>query len=162
MINPNEEDFTKDPLMATPLRTDRPLGEGEENFADVPAIPPLTGDVWQQAKTRAGQARERTEVFVRENPVPIIIGALGIGLAIGWALRHAIGSEENETEIKPKLGNVNWSLFSLPFLWPVVQSLKERYEDSAESVKEGVGRLKKIDISPYTKPIRKSWKAWRD
>jgi hypothetical protein len=27
-------------------------------------------------------------------------------------------------------------------------------------VKDGVKRLKKIDIDDYAKPIRKRWKAW--
>jgi hypothetical protein len=99
---------------------------------------------------------------LRENPVPAIVGALGLGLAIGWALRHATAEDEKEPEIENALGNINWSFLSLPFLWPFFRSVKERYETSAESVKDGVSKLKKVDIRPYTKPIRKRWKAWRD
>jgi hypothetical protein len=94
--------------------------------------------------------------------VPAILGALGLGLAIGWALRHATASEEKEVEIKSPLENVNWSFLSLPFLWPFFRSVRERYETSTDSVKDGVNRLKKMDIGSYTKPIRKRWKAWRD
>ena len=137
------------------------LAQGEERFPRTTGQASVAaGDKWEQAKERASKARESTEVFLRENPVPTIIGALVIGLAIGWALRHATSSEEKEVEVKSPLGNLNWSFLSLPFLWPYLKSMKEKYEDSAETVKDGVGRLKGIDIHHYAKPIRKRWKAW--
>jgi hypothetical protein len=44
--------------------------------------------------------------------------------------------------------------------------VKEKYEDSAETVtegvKEGVDRLRDINLKRYTKPLRKRWKAWTD
>ena len=101
--------------------------------------------------------REQTELFLRENPVPMIIGALAAGLAIGLAIRYASRSDEQEVEIKTPLGRINWSLLSLPFLWPFVRGVKEKFEDSAEAVKDGV---KGIDVDRYTKPIRKRWKSW--
>jgi hypothetical protein len=157
MINPNENESTNnDPLTVSPAPvSSRPLSDNEETR---PAA--SSADIWEQTKERASQARERTEFFVRENPIPTIVAALGIGLAIGWALRHATTGEEQEIEAKSPIGNLNWSFLSLPFLFPFFKSLRERYEESAETVKDGVGRLKNIDIAPYTKPIRKRWKAW--
>jgi hypothetical protein len=161
MINPSEENMTKnDNPNSLPSRPEGIMA-AEESELDSPsglAAPP--GDVWGERRERLAAARERTQLFLRENPVPTILGALGLGLAIGWALRHAVGDEEKEMEIKSPLGNVDWSFLSLPFLWPFFRSVKERYESSAESVKDGVGKLKS-DIRPYTKPIRKRWKAWR-
>jgi hypothetical protein len=165
MINPNEEkfaegSFTKQDATSSP----RPEGivAAEESELDSPAgVANPTGDVWAEGRERLVQARDRTQLFVRENPVPTILGALIFGLAIGWALRHVTASDEKETEIKTPVGNVNWSFLSLPFLWPFFRSVKDRYESSAESVKDGVSRLKD-DIRPYTKPIRKRWKAWRE
>ena len=101
--------------------------------------------------------REQTELFLRENPVPMIIGALAAGLAIGLAIRYASRSDEREMEIKTPLGRINWSILSLPFLWPFVRGVKEKFEDSAEAVKDSV---KGIDVDRYTKPIRKRWKSW--
>ena len=116
---------------------------------------------WDGTKEKANRARERTEYFVRENPVPAILGALGIGIAIGLAIRYASPTERKaEIEVKSPLGDLNWSVLSLPFLWPLFKSAREKYESSAEAVKDGVKRLKKIDVNRYAKPIRKRWKAW--
>ena len=88
-----------------------------------------------------------------------MLGALAIGLAIGLAIRYA-SSEEKEVEVKSPLGNVNWSVLSLPFLWPFFKSVRARYEDSADAVKEGLDRVKDIDVDRYVKPLRKRWKTW--
>ena len=105
-------------------------------------------------------SRERTELFLRENPVPMILGALAAGLAIGLAIRYASRSDEKEVEIKTPLDRINWSVLTLPFLWPLVRGMKDKFEDSADSIREGVGRVKDIDLDRYTKPIRRRWKSW--
>jgi hypothetical protein len=168
MINPNEEkfadqNFTKqDPADPSPSRPESIMA-AEESELDSSGMPVgSTGDVWAEGRGRLIQARDRTQLFLRENPVPTIIGALAVGLAVGWALRYSTARDEKEVEIKTPMGNVDWSFLSLPFLWPLFRSVKDKYETSAETVKDGVSRLKKIDIRPYTKPIRKRWKAWRD
>jgi hypothetical protein len=168
MINPNEEKFAEgsftkqDPTSPTPSRPENIMA-AEESELDSPVGPVgQTGDAWAEGRDRLVQARDRTQLFLRENPVPTIVGALALGLAIGWALRHATAAEETEPEIKNPISNVDWSFLSLPFLWPFFRSVKDRYDSSAETVKDGVSKLKNIDIKPYTKPIRKRWKAWRD
>jgi hypothetical protein len=115
------------------------------------------GDAWEQTKQRAGRMRERTQLFVRENPLPMIIGAFLIGAAAGFAIRLGTDSKE---EAKTPARAFNWSFLSVPFLWPLIQSLRERYDDSADAVKDNVDRLKSIDLDRYTKPIRKRWKSW--
>jgi hypothetical protein len=164
MINPNGDDFVEDnPLAPSPGSTAGP-GIPDPRLTPGPRISSgPAGEAWKQTKDKAISARDRTEVFVRENPVPIIVGALGLGLAIGWALRHAT-REEKELEVKSPLGDFNLSFLSLPFLWPFFKSMKAKYEDSAEAirdgVRDGVGRVRKIDIDHYAKPLRKRWKAW--
>src|SRR6266700_2142469 len=92
-----------------------------------------------RTKEKAGRARERTEYFVRENPVPTILGALGIGIAIGLAIRFASTSEQKaEVEVKSPLGDLNWSVLSLPFLWPLFKSAREKYERSADTVADAM------------------------
>jgi len=168
MINPNENDLTGDePLPAQfPPREEEIGSTGREQFRQATnKISTAMSQTWDETKEKAGRARERTEYFVRENPVPAILGALGIGIAIGLAIRYASPTErKTEIEVKSPLGDLNWSILSLPFLWPFFKSARKKYEESADAVadamKDGVKRLKKIDVNQYAKPIRKRWKAW--
>jgi hypothetical protein len=162
MINP-DDDFPENEPVDAPLPIDEEQIEtGAERAARRTArkISTAAGETWAETKQRAGTARERTELFLRENPVPTILGALVVGLAIGLAIRYASREEEKEIEVKTPLGNISWSFLSLPFLWPFFKSVKEKYEDSAEAVKDGVDRVRNIDVRRYTKPIRKRWKSW--
>jgi hypothetical protein len=113
---------------------------------------------WDQTKDKASRALERTEHFVRENPVPTILGALGLGIAIGLAIRYAAPSErKREIVVESPWGKFNWSVLSLPFLWPLFKSAREK---SGDVMRNGVKRLKKMDVERYAKPIRKRWRAW--
>ncbi|MEP6603405.1 MAG: hypothetical protein ABJB69_05615 [Spartobacteria bacterium] len=163
MINPNGDDFVEDNPMAAPGQMSAEQSStGPRPISIPPKLPPPIGETWRQSD-KVRDAKERTEMFVRENPVPIIVGALAIGLGIGWALRHAT-REEKEVEMKTPLGDFGWSFFSLPFLWPFIKSMREKYEDSADTIKggvrEGVDRVRKIDIDQYAKPLRKRWRSW--
>jgi hypothetical protein len=151
MMDPIEDDFVNDePLgseqnASTRKRRRRP--------ASVLEPPPRR----REQIRGASSARERTELFLRENPVPMILGALAAGLAIGLAIRYASHSDEKEMEIKTPLGRINWGVLTLPFLWPLFRGMKDRFEDSTDSIREGV---KNIDLDRYAKPIRKRWKSW--
>jgi len=164
MINPNENNLTRDESLSTPVQPDaEEIGPGgSEPFRRATnKFSTAMSQTWDETKEKAGRARERTEYFVRENPVPTILGALGLGIAIGLAIRFASTSERKaEIEVKSPLGNFDWGVLSLPFLWPLFKSAREKYESSAEAVKDGVKQLKKIDVDRYAKPIRKRWKAW--
>jgi ElaB/YqjD/DUF883 family membrane-anchored ribosome-binding protein len=172
-MNPNENDLTRDEPLPTqqfqPHEED--IGStGREQFRrtteEVSRQLSQTWDqtkdkasqTWDQTKDKASRALERTEHFVRENPMPTILGALGLGIAVGLAIRYAAPSErKREIEIKSPLGDFNWSVLSLPFLWPLFKSAREKSEDV---MRNGVKRLKKMDVESYAKPIRKRWKAW--
>jgi ElaB/YqjD/DUF883 family membrane-anchored ribosome-binding protein len=165
MINPNGDEFTEDDPMAAPsMRASEERGSQEQTpnrmrqTAD--KVSTYAGGAWEQTKERASVARERTEFFLRENPVPTVLGALALGVAIGLAIRYSSHSAEKEVEAKSPLGNVDLSILSLPFLWPFFKSVRRKYEDSTEAVKEGVDRLKKVDVDRYVKPLRKKWRAW--
>jgi ElaB/YqjD/DUF883 family membrane-anchored ribosome-binding protein len=163
MINPNGDEFMEDDPLAASMRSseerasEQAPGRLRQTTDKVSA---MAGDAWEQTKERASVARERTEFFLRENPVPTVLGALAIGVAIGLAIRFSSHSAEKEVESKLPLANVDLSILSLPFLWPFFKSLRRRYEDSADVVKDGVDRLKKVDVDRYVKPLRKKWRAW--
>ena len=41
-----------------------------------------------------------------------------------------------------------------------MRSVKRGYADSADAVKEGLERVKEVDVDEYVKPLRKRWKKW--
>lgn len=163
MINPNGDEFKgTDPITSPMGGGSEPVPPGAENRWRETAgrVSDAAGSAWEQTKERAITARERTEFYVRENPVPTVIGALVLGLAIGLAIRYASDTDEKEVEVKSPLGNVDLSVLTLPFLWPFFKSVRRRAEDAADVAKDGVQRLKKIDVDDYVKPLRKKWKSW--
>lgn len=150
-----------DPLAASRPNDERISEQGPSRLSQAASrVSTAAGDAWEHTKERAGTARERTEFFLRENPVPTVIGALALGVAIGLAIRYSSHSAEKEVEAKSPLGNVDLSILSLPFLWPFFKTLRRKYEDSSEVVKDQVDRLKKVDVNRYVKPLRRKWKAW--
>ena len=161
-MNPNENDFTRDePLPAQQFQPrEEDIGStGREKFRRAKEeVSTQMSQTWDQTKEKASLAMERTEDFMRENPVPTILGALGLGIAIGLAIRYATPSEsKREIVVDSPWGKFNWSVLSLPFLWPLFKSAREKSEDV---MRNGVKRLKKMDVERYAKPIRKRWRAW--
>jgi hypothetical protein len=167
MINPNDEKFNEGNVTnqaageSLPSRPENIMAAEESELDSPSGAAASSPDRWAEGRERLWEAGRRTQLFLRENPVPVILGALSLGLVIGWALRHATPDDDKQTKIKTPAGEINWSFLTLPFLWPFFRSVKDRYEDSADSIKDGVNKLKKVDLRPYTKPIRKRWKAWR-
>ena len=66
-------------------------------------------DTWDQTRQKAVVVRERTEFFLRENPVPTVLGALALGLAIGLAIRYSSRPEEPQLTLKRALREIDWS-----------------------------------------------------
>jgi ElaB/YqjD/DUF883 family membrane-anchored ribosome-binding protein len=167
-MNPNENDLTRDePLAGQFQPREEEIGStGREQFRRATQeVSTQMSQTWDQTTEKANRALERTEDLMRENPVPTILGALGLGIAIGLAIRFIAPSErKHEIEVKSPVGTFNWTLLSLPFLWPFFKSARKKYDESADvvadAVKDGVKRLKKMDVDRYAKPIRKRWKAW--
>ncbi len=167
MMNPNGDELNN-PL---PGSTTQPGGQeisaSSSRFQDTTdKMSNMAGDAWKQTKVTASNAREKTEFLMRQNPVPTVIGALAVGLAIGLAIRYSSESREVEREVKSPFGDVNLGMLSLPFLWPFFKTMKRRYEDSAdvvrEGVRDGVDRLRSVDVDSYVKPLRKKWSSWRN
>jgi ElaB/YqjD/DUF883 family membrane-anchored ribosome-binding protein len=161
-MNPNENDFTRDeplPPQQFQQRAEDISAAGREQLRRAKEeVSTQVSQTWYETKEKANRALERTEDFVRENPVPTILGALGLGIAIGLAIRYAAPSEsKREIVVESPWGKFNWSVLSLPFLWPLFKSAREKSEDV---MRNGVKRLKKMDVEKYAKPIRKRWRAW--
>ena len=52
----------------------------------------------------------------------------------------------------------------MPFLWPFFRRVKRTYDDSADvvtdAVREGIDRVREVDVDRYVKPLRKQWRSW--
>src|SRR5437667_10025687 len=92
MINPNNDDLTRDEPLPTPLQSSEgELGSsGRGQFRRTQTkFSTAMSHTWEGTKEKAGRARVRTQYFVRENPVPTILGALALGIPTGFAIRQA-------------------------------------------------------------------------
>src|SRR4026208_366870 len=111
-MNPNENDFTRDePLPAQQFqpREEDIRSTGREQFHRAKEeVSTQMSQTWDQTKEKASLALERTEDFMRENPVPTILGALGLGIAIGLAIRYAApGERKREIVVESPFGKFN-------------------------------------------------------
>ena len=87
-------------------------------------ISSAASDTWDQTRQKAVVVRERTEFFLRENPVPTVLGALALGLAIGLAIRYSSRPEEPQLTLKRALREIDWSTISPAFLPGLMRSVK--------------------------------------
>ena len=160
MKNSNGDNFTeRDPMAETEFGSemserDSRIQEGARRISNV------ASDTWDQTRQKAGVVRERTEVFLRENPVPTVLGALALGLAIGLAIRYSSRPEEPSLSVRRALREVDWSGIAPAFLPSLLRNVKRGYEGSAEAVKDGFDRVREVDVDEYVKPLRKRWKKW--
>src|SRR6266581_1768110 len=118
MKNSNGDNFTEnDPMSETEFGSEKSRRSAQDRLQEgARKISSVASDTWDQTRQKAVVARERTEFFLRENPVPTVLGALALGLAIGLAIRYSSSSEEKEVGAKNPLKDVNWSAISMPFL----------------------------------------------
>ncbi len=165
MTNSNGDNFQKDDPMAETEFGSEMSGRSGRVEDRTQRLSHAAADTWEQTRQKATVARERTEFFLRENPIPTVLGALALGLAIGLAIRYASRPEEPEpVTVRNALRNVDLSGLSMPFLWPFFRRVRRGYEDSAEvvsdAVKDGIDRVKEVDVDRYVKPLRKQWNSW--
>lgn len=141
----SETEFGSDPARTAQSR----MAEGARKLSHAAA------ETWDQTRQKAVVVRERTEFFLRENPVPTVLGALALGLAIGLAIRYSSRPEEPAVTFKRALKEFDWSSIAPSFLPGLVKSVKRGYAGSAEAVRE---KLKDVDVADYVNPLRKRWK----
>src|SRR5262252_1908947 len=108
MMHPNEDDIVND----EPLAAAEPNSPVRRRRRPRPSVLEPPRRRREHIGGRGRIMREQTEMFLRENPVPMIIGALAAGLAIGLAIRYASRSDQKEGELKTPLGRINWSVLS--------------------------------------------------
>ena len=104
-------------------------------------------------------ALHKADAYVRENPVPAVLCALGIGFAIGLLVRVLENHEKKSFfddpihETEDYLSNV---------FRPVAKKTRKAYQRSADAVREAVDSARDVDVEEYTDPVvnwfRNLWK----
>jgi hypothetical protein len=98
----------------------------------------------------------------RENPVPVVLGALALGLAIG-ALIRAADNDTPTTYAKSRLSDGEDYIRDLTKL--LSKATKKGYRKSAAAVKDSLGKAADLAhdveddyVDPASKWFRKLWK----
>src|SRR5215470_10255766 len=111
MKNSNGDNFTEnDPMAETEFGAEGTGRPTEGRVAErARKLSNAAAETWDQTRQKAVVVRERTEFFLRENPVPTVLGALALGLAIGLAIRYSSRPEEPSVSLKRALREFDWN-----------------------------------------------------
>ncbi len=115
---------------------------------------------WSQTKSSTEDLLHNTEIYVRENPFPAILTALGVGFAIGLLVRSMESPSRDHFEVPiPKAAqrarDFDVKAAVLPLLWPVIKFFTSSYASSEKSVKKAYKKAKDVDVSDYVDPVVK-------
>lgn len=101
----------------------------------------------EQARQKAGEIFRESDHYVRENPVPVILGAVAVGFVIGLAVR----SLEHERKAAP----IHDALDDLrAFLKPFAKRGRSAYSHASDAVRD-------FDVDDYAEPMAGWWrKMW--
>lgn len=105
---------------------------------------------------------QQADTYVRKNPIPIIVGALGLGLAIGLLSRPTPPSVRGL--LQNNLDDTGEYLRSL--LSPYAKKSNRAYRKAADAVREAVEdaveKARDVDVHDYTDPVAGWWqRIWR-
>ena len=105
-------------------------------------------------------AMQSTEVYVRENPFPAILTALGIGFGLGLLVRLFERPSRETVEVPipkavQKVRDYDYQAAVLPFLWPVAKFFMSNYASARKGVTKAYGQANDVDVSKYTDPVVK-------
>lgn len=106
------------------------------------------------------RAVSEADRILRENPVPVVVGALALGVVIGLVCR---GSERSrEEELRDRLEETQGYLHDL--VAALTKATKKGYRKSAEAVRETVDKAvdaaRDIDVDDYVDPASKWLRGW--
>ena len=118
-------------------------------------FPPTTS----RSSVRDSELVRGTDRYLRENPVPAVLGALAVGFAIGL-LTRLIDQERRPTPVRDSLDESADALRS--FFKPAAKKTRQAYQQSASAVRGAVdhvaGKASEIDIDDYIDPVTKWWR----
>ena len=106
------------------------------------------------ATERAEEYLRETGNYVRENPVPLLLGAIAVGFFLGLAARQ-LERERKHEPLHDALDEIRG------FLKPLAKKARLAAEHSAEIVRDATGRVRDLDVENYAAPVTGWWrKVW--
>lgn len=120
---------------------------------------------WAATRSKTDDLLHETEVYVRENPFPAILTALGIGFALGLLVRLLETPDRNTIEVPipkaaQKVRDYDYQAAVLPFLWPVVKFFSSNYAASRKAARRAYKQASDIDVHDYVDPLVKKAKKF--
>ena len=111
------------------------------------------------SESRTQHVLHEADSYVRENPVPAVLCALGVGFAIGLLVR-ALDRPTRAELLEEKANEARGYLASL--FEPVARESSRAYARSSKAVRGAVESAKDIDVEDYTDPVV-SWfsRMWK-
>lgn len=135
------------------------------------------GDALVTARDRTGDALKSGTRYVRANPTPVILTAFGLGLVVAVLIRAYQNHEEDERPVRKVEKAIDKATdaidirpYVIPFVWPLVKALRNRYEEgsavvrkaykqSADAVSDAYDDARDIDVEKYGKKVLKKAKG---
>lgn len=122
-------------------------------------------DSWASVSSKTDDVLQQTEIYVRENPFPAILTALGVGFALGLLVRLLETPSRDHIQVPipkaaQKVRDFDYQAAVLPFLWPVVKFFSSNYAASRKSVNRAYKQASDIDVSDYIDPVVKKAKKF--
>ncbi len=116
------------------------------------------GDALSTAKNKTGDAMQTGVDYVRANPVPVILSAFGIGLLVAVLIRAYQHHEEEqrparrvERAVDQAVEAIDIRPYVVPFVWPLVKYVRDRYYDSQKAVSKAYDQSSKSASKAYKK-----------
>jgi hypothetical protein len=110
-------------------------------------------------ENKAQQVLHEADTYVRENPIPAVLCALGIGFALGLLIR-ALDRPTRTEILESKFEDAGGYLSSL--FAPVASRANRAYRRSASAVRDAVDEVKDVDVEEYTDPVVKWFnRVWK-
>jgi hypothetical protein len=143
--------FQSGPATPQPFPASQDNGVAAPGSGAAPATGQLrerAGAAWQAARDRAGDALHSGEVIARENPFPVVLGALAIGLAVGLACGPGKPPTWKERYVDEPIDHTQSAIFGALLAVAAAfrglfRSAADCTEETAKSVRKGAKPLAK-------------------
>ncbi len=140
-------DFTNNPEDNLNHLSDNPSGAAE-NLQD------RAEEMWETVQDQTGRAVREGTAYVRENPVPVVVGALAFGVVLGL-LFSGRESSARERYVDEPLENTHGLLLGL--LVAIGAFFRNQLKSASSAAEDFTDRVRH-DVRGGLKPLRKAAK----